>query len=662
MPSVLLPPAVSAVSQTASQSLALPQAEPSEFRDLTEQAPVVLWCTDPHGACTYLNRAWRALTGQTESESLGHGWLSVVHPEDAQRSREVFEAAHQRRQGVRVEYRLRRHDGVYRTVLDQAQPRLSDQGEFLGLMGSLTDTTDLKAAQSAVLLGEARFRRLFESDLIGLVTANFQGQILEANDAFLKMVGYSRQELESGRINWAEMTPPQWREVSAQAVNELKTRGFVPPFEKEYFAKDGTRVQLLIGSTHVAAENLNITFLLDISARKAADARLRFLSEASHLLANSLESGEETLEQVARLAAGSVATCCLIHRIAEDGGRPLPTLVAHRDPEEEQRIRASLPDLAALAREVAVAGPKLVEDGSELLSLLGATSLMVVPIRASGRTLGMIALATSKPVRGFTAAELPLGEELAYRVAAPLENARLYREAQVAIGLRDEFLAVASHELRTPLTPLLLKLQSLRRDAEAVQAEALPHSRLFKGLDLAESQLRKLTSLVDSLLDVARLGQGRLALDPEEGVDLAAVTREVVAGLGPQAERAGCLLEVAAATPVPGRFDQGRLEQILQNLIGNAIKYGAGRPVRVEVTTAQDRAVVTVRDQGIGIAPEALPRLFGKFQRAVSDRHYGGLGLGLYITRQIVQAMGGSVRVESVLHQGALFTVELPRG
>jgi signal transduction histidine kinase len=260
-------------------------------------------------------------------------------------------------------------------------------------------------------------------------------------------------------------------------------------------------------------------------------------------------------------------------------------------------------------------------------------------------------------VRATERTLVELSERLAEQAT---ENARLYQEAQAAVRLRDEFLGVASHELKTPLTPLRLKLQSLKREAQGSSSGTLPAERVARALEGAESQVRRLDDLINDLLDVSRLSEGRLSLELAE-VDLADTVREVAAQFAGEAARVECQLEVHAAQPLVGHWDRQRLEQVVINLLTNALKYGAGKPVRLAVEAVGPLARLTVRDEGIGIAPEHFGRIFGKFERAVSDRHYGGLGLGLYITRQLVQAMGGEITVWSRPDEGARFTVELPR-
>jgi signal transduction histidine kinase len=175
---------------------------------------------------------------------------------------------------------------------------------------------------------------------------------------------------------------------------------------------------------------------------------------------------------------------------------------------------------------------------------------------------------------------------------------------------------------------------------------------------VAQRQVRRLADLVESLLDVSRLSTGRLQLRLGE-VDLTAVAREMVSQLQQQAQSAGCEVRLEAVDPVRGIWDQLRLEQVVTNLLTNAFKYGAGQPIHLRVWAEAGKAKLQVRDQGIGIDPMNHRRIFGMFERAVSDRHYGGLGLGLYITRQIVEALGGAIYVDSEPGQGATFTVEL---
>jgi PAS domain S-box-containing protein len=235
---------------------------------------------------------------------------------------------------------------------------------------------------------------------------------------------------------------------------------------------------------------------------------------------------------------------------------------------------------------------------------------------------------------------------------------RACEAAEQSVHVRDEFLSIASHELRTPLTTLQLRLQSLTGDLHAVPPPAVD-SRIHRKLDSAVRQGARLISLVDSLLDVSRITSGSLALRPEL-FDLVEAAQELVDRLAETASMAGVVLELHSSGPTHGFWDRLRIEQILLNLITNAIKYAPNAPVEVTIEAPANKATITVRDHGPGIVAADRERIFGPFERAVSSRNYGGLGLGLYIAHQNALAHGGSITVVSEPGAGAAFTLELP--
>jgi PAS domain S-box-containing protein len=232
--------------------------------------------------------------------------------------------------------------------------------------------------------------------------------------------------------------------------------------------------------------------------------------------------------------------------------------------------------------------------------------------------------------------------------AAQKRAAHLYVEAREAVRARDEFLTVAAHELRTPLTSLRLQVQRTAR------AENAP--------DVARLTLRsveRLCRLADQLLDVSRMAGGQMALTFERA-DLVGIVQETAARLREEAASNGCDIQVQSSGPVHADCDPLRIEQVVENLLANAIKYGRGKPIEVSVAVRDRCASVTVRDHGIGVRAEEQARIFEQFARAVSVRKYGGLGLGLFLSRQIVEAHGGLIRVSSVPGSGATFSVEFP--
>jgi len=259
--------------------------------------------------------------------------------------------------------------------------------------------------------------------------------------------------------------------------------------------------------------------------------------------------------------------------------------------------------------------------------------------QGEGRVVGMIAVSTDITLRKKAEVEL-----------------------QQALQIRDEFLSIASHELKTPLTPLRLGLQLLRRKANRAQESGgtgLPSEDIIPKLDMAEAQIVRLAKLVDDLLDVSRMSNHRLLIERED-MDIAGTIREIAARFAAQADAVGSPITVVGPETLIGRWDRMRMEQVLTNLVSNAIKYGDKRPVDIAYQMDGGMVRITVADRGIGIAPKDLDRVFARFERAVSENEFGGLGLGLYIVRQLVEAHQGRIWVESELGRGSRFIFIIP--
>ena len=237
-------------------------------------------------------------------------------------------------------------------------------------------------------------------------------------------------------------------------------------------------------------------------------------------------------------------------------------------------------------------------------------------------------------------------------------KAILYRQAQEEVRARDEFISIASHELRTPVTALHVQLEMLRRVVERSGASVPePVRARVTGLD---RQVRRLSGLVEALLDLSRIRLGRLELN-RVPVDLSALAREVAAPYQADPDMAnGSTVKVIAPAPAVGSLDRVRIEQVLGNLLANAVKFGEGKPVEVRVDLDGRGIRMAVIDHGVGIDDDQRKRIFGRFERAAPAQHYPGLGLGLYVAREIVEAHGGSIRAEGSSGTGATFTVELP--
>jgi signal transduction histidine kinase/Na+/proline symporter len=397
----------------------------------------------------------------------------------------------------------------------------------------------------------------------------------------------------------------------------------------------------------------------------------RFLAAVSGSLSASLDL-EATARTGVHLAVPHLADAALLW-LKPAEGRPGRAWFAHMDAAAERvgadavegltrGVAGSSSAVHALASLRPVVARPVRPDGwpAPLQRALPGAVEVTLPLLAGRGALGTLSLFVEDGVRLRPDEDLALAEELARRLAIAIENARLFLQAEEAVRVRDEFLAVASHELKTPLTPLRLKIQTLERLVVRGELGQVPQELLLRIFGGAEGQLLRLVGLVDDLLDVTRLTTKRLKLHPEE-MDLAQAVRDVVERHTSEATQSGCLIHVDAPRPVVGRWDRLRVEQVFTNLLTNALKYAPNCRVEVAVADDGDCARLVVCDHGPGIAPDDQERIFRPFERAVGYAEVSGFGLGLFIVRQIVEAHGGAVFLQSAPREGTTFRVELPR-
>lgn len=438
--------------------------------------------------------------------------------------------------------------------------------------------------------------------------------------------------------------------------------GFRFDKDRRFHDEDRGFVEVLAG---LCAQGLERARLYE--AERRSRERMALLASASEVLAASLDY-ETTLNTVAGLALHALADFVWLD--VRDGDGELRRIARALDPAKQEVLAASQPSIESTAPCCTLVTGKSffhaeVDEAwlakelrdcpreQELLHRMGACSIISVPLPSNSGLLGALTLGFAESGRHHGPADVQLTEELARRAAAALENARLFRQAQQAIRLRDEFLSIAGHELNTPLTSLKIQVDSLR-------ARAPEPAQVQRKLEKASQQISRLAKLVSALLDVSRITDGRLKLELAP-VDLATTVREVAGRLADELSRSGSELRLKITDCVVGRWDSLRMDQVVTNLLSNAIKYGQGREIEVSVQGDAEKATLVVKDEGIGISPEAQPRLFQRFERAVSARHYGGFGLGLWIVKQVVEAHGGNIHVQSRPGVGSTFVVELPR-
>ncbi len=415
------------------------------------------------------------------------------------------------------------------------------------------------------------------------------------------------------------------------------------------------------------------------AAAEQARQRATFLARMSQELARSLDY-ETTLQNVARLAVPEIADWCVVD-IADDDGSIRRVAVAHVDPAKQElalelRQRYPLKPSDAVPVVIQTGTPLLVPEVldfmleaevkepeyREILRGLGPKSIMVVPMFARERVLGALTFLSSESGIRFDSHDLAFAQDAAARAALAIENARLYRDLELAIRTRDEYLAAISHDLRNPLTAIRGSAQLVARLLKRLELEQ--PEPLGAALGIIDSATVRMERLVKGLLDLARLETGRpLELQRTE-TDLAALARQVAGEV--QQSASGQTIDLEADVEVIGEWDSARLERVIANLLDNAMKFShQGSHVEVRVREEQRRgsavAVLEVTDRGIGIPAEDLPRVFDRFHRGSNVvGRIGGTGLGLAGARQIVEEHGGSISLTSEQGKGTTIRVELP--
>lgn len=415
----------------------------------------------------------------------------------------------------------------------------------------------------------------------------------------------------------------------------------------------------------------------DVTELKRSEQQLRILADVGSVLAQSNGSGD-ALRRLAELVITELADWCVVDVL--DGSGPRRLAVAHADPakrrlaEEIERRYPPDAERASSLASVVRTGRAIVttevsretlraaaadEEHFRLLEQAGIGSAVVLPLIARGQVLGAMTLVRAPTREPYSDAELPLLEELARRAALSVDNARLLEEANEAVRLRDDFLAMASHDMRTPLSVILANIQLARRKLAAGE-----HADASRHMESAERTTQKMTGLVGELMDVTILRAGHQLPLRHEHADLAAIARAHAEDYQRMSDQHRVV--VSAPDTLVGEWDASRVERVLRNLLDNALKYSPhGGDIRLDVTEETDAsgrrwAAIAVEDEGVGIPEDELPQLFEKYHRGSNTRELRGTGLGLAGSRAVIEQLGGSIEVSSRLGVGSVFTVRLP--
>ena len=559
---------------------------------------------------------------------------------------------------------------------------------------------------------EERFRQLVNQLQVGVLTYRPNGQIIFANPAAQELLGMTEPQLlarktqdsfwdvihEDGSPFDSASLPANAVLATGQAVHNVVMGVYRPYYDDRVWLLSSCEPQLSPTgeieqaittvsdiTTRIQVEKERAERLQEQTARREAEEarnRQTLLSEASKMLAGSLDY-EKTLQTVAQMVVPAMADWCSVHIVESLDIQPQQVALVHKDPamvewaiklgqQLDTRypydpnaptgmplvIRSALPEMYPDIPDEMLVAVAQDEEMLQLFRSIGYSSVMIVPMVARDRVLGVIQFVTTESGRHYDQTDLDLALELAQRAAVCIDNARLYRNAQAAIRTRDEFLSVAAHELKTPVTSMRGYAQLLTR--QLVKGVMPEPERLKRTMEIIDQQSGKLAHLITQLLDISRLEMGQLTLN-RETTDLIAIVESVITNARVTTSRHN--LTMVGPQTLVAWVDPVRIEQVITNLVTNAVKYSPnGGDIEIELVELPPTGQIklSVRDQGIGIELEHRERIFERFYQARPEDRTAGVGLGLYISRQIVELHGGTIEVDIPAQGGTRMTVVLP--
>lgn len=619
---------------------------PVPYRTFLDSLPVIMRLFDKQGRCLFQNKAALEYTGIAQEDGLGSGWLECVHPEDRVRMASEHLDSISPNEPRRIEHRLRRADGEYRWFLATIVP-VGEPGESrMVYLISAVDITDQKDKLDSLHRSEARYRHLFESNLIGVTFACVSGEILDANDAFLDMIGFSREDLEAGRLNWIALTPSEYHPQTRAKVQEMMATGSIVPYQKEYIRKDGSRIQVQVASSLLDSSATEcVTFIVDLSQLAVLEERNRATTERAVELSRANRALKQTLDVLAnenridevlghvlavvtQVLGGCGSLLWLrdvekntthLHLFYEDHTLMPGSISGHRLSGQEISLdRKDLFVLTVFKQTQPVwhavqTSATLSDEAKAYLKRQRVEALLGVPLILGEQTVGVIIVRFTH-MRNFGSVEIELAQGLAQQATLALQLTRLAEQARnAAVTEERNRMAREIHDtLAQSFTGILTQLQAAERVLNGFPCELKAH--------------------FDSATRLARAGLAEarrsvLALRPQllQGGDIVHALNLLVKSLSGES-RMKIGLSVFGTPPVMTSDIESNLLRIAQEAITNAIKHSGGAEIRVRLHVEPDALKLIIEDDGAGFDPHvpSLSRGFGLISMHERAERIGG--------------------------------------
>jgi PAS domain S-box-containing protein len=695
----------------------------------------------------YQSPASEGLFGYTPEEILANKnlWLSRVFPEDVENViKHLFDKLFLE-STIKIEYRFYHKNGSIRWISATYNSRRDDTVNCWIVTSISTDITERKTIEltreqlnqeletrvqirtselaatieklnqeirdktlieTQLRQSEGRFRRLFDVNLVGVIFTSVSGEIIDANDYFLQMVGYTRKEMAAGQLRWTDMTPPEYDIVDLHIHEQVRHQGFCAPVEKAYYRKDGTLVPILIAvALFENGEDNGIALVVDISDRKQVEAALRQEIERELLLGTITQRIHDFIDLTALIntTVAEVQKILKVDRVllyhAQNNCEHIP--IAEAVSSNWNSVFDSIYPSQILPNEIYQRclqdgvyiisnqkGENLKAEHQEYCVNLQVRAMLVVPIIQEDKFWGILSIHQCSEPRDWQNWEIKLLLELTNQLALAIRQSELYQQLQIelrertraqnklkkinqtltetnaelarATRLKDEFLANMSHELRTPLNAILGLSEGLLDEVYASLTD-----KQKKVISTIQKSGKHLLELINDILDLAKIESGNIEIYPRF-VNVKNLCDSSFSFIKQQAKAKNIQFSTKIACNQAEIFvDELRMLQVLINLLSNAVKFtpaGGKISLVVDINTDTDEIYFHVTDTGIGIDSKNIDKLFKPFIQIDSSlsRSYSGTGLGLALVRKITEMHQGSITVSSEVGKGSCFTVKLP--